>query len=144
MSLDEGAVFVFLGATLPEGPPALPPTVCRDCVRLLGVDGAAVTLLGESRRETICASDDVVSGVEEWQFTYDEGPCVSAFATGQTVRSGLDEVNPWPRLAVKARAAGFVVLAGLPLTTGATTWGRWASITERPMVWTRRRCRMRP
>jgi hypothetical protein len=124
VSLEEAEVFDYLNATLPVAPPALPPAVCWGCMKLLGVDGAAVALLGDGRRETLCVSDDVVSEVEEWQFTYDEGPCVSAFTSGESVWSGLtDGNNPWPRFAGKARAAGFLELAGLPLLSGSRPWG---------------------
>jgi hypothetical protein len=123
VSLDEGAVYERLSATLPTAPPALPPAVCWDCMSLLGVDGAAVALIGDGRRETLCVSDDVVREVEEWQFTYDEGPCVSAFTSGHTVWSGVGDGSPWPHFAGKARAAGFLELAALPFLSGSRTWG---------------------
>jgi hypothetical protein len=123
VSLDEATVFEYLSAALPMAPPALPPVVCQNCMRLLGVEGAAVSLLGDGRRETLCVSDDVVGEVAEWQFTYDEGPCVSAFTSGESVWSGLRDGSPWPRFAGKARAAGFLELAGLPFLSGARPWG---------------------
>ncbi|MGI8648387.1 MAG: GAF domain-containing protein [Acidimicrobiales bacterium] len=60
--------------------------VCRACVRLLPVDGAAVSIMSDAQnRETVYASDAVSVALGELQFSLGEGPCFQAYATGGPV-----------------------------------------------------------
>lgn len=53
--------------------------VCRTAERLLGVDGACVSLIvGGQHRGVLCASDPVLARVEAAQFNLAEGPCWDA------------------------------------------------------------------
>ena len=90
---------------------------------MLGVTGAAIALLGEGRRETLCVSSPEAAMVEEWQFTFDGGPCVSAFRSARATAGVTDASSPWPTLATKARQIGFASMAGIPLSDGRTPWG---------------------
>lgn len=97
--------------------------VCGRVVEMLGVDGAAIAFLGEGRRETLCVSSPEVAAVEEWQFTFDEGPCVSAFRSARVRAGATDASSPWPALAVKARESGYASMAGVPLGDRRAPWG---------------------
>ena len=98
-------------------------SVCDRCSGLLGGAGVAVALLGPGRRETICASGLAERSIEEWQFTFDDGPCVSAYRGGRPLVGSTGDESPWPSLAPKAAAVGFSWMAGFPLTSGGRAWG---------------------
>lgn len=77
--------------------------VCSAAVRLTGVDGAAVALLGGSSsqaRELVYATDATAQQVDELQFVVGEGPCVEAYHTGHRQiwpdLSSPEAVNRWP------------------------------------------------
>jgi hypothetical protein len=60
--------------------------LCSACVELFGVDGAAVSVIHEgSTRGTFGSSNEVSRRVDEYQFTYGEGPCLDAVATSRAV-----------------------------------------------------------
>jgi len=64
--------------------------VCAAAITATGVDSGAVTLmLSAGSRETIYASDDVASVLEELTLTLGEGPCVDAHAGGPALVADL-------------------------------------------------------
>lgn len=63
-----------------------------------GADGAGLTLLEPERPDTMVATTRFVSDVDAIQYGLGQGPCISAAATGHTVRSGsLDTDGEWPK-----------------------------------------------
>ena len=68
-----------LGAALAGagGPLSAADRLCHACVKLLDVDGAAVSLTHEgSSQGTFGSSSGLSRRLDEVQFTYGEGPCL--------------------------------------------------------------------
>jgi hypothetical protein len=79
---------------------------CRAAVRVLPVDGAAITLISDpDRREPVWVTDETAAWIDAVQFTLAEGPCVDAdsgrsripfFARTQASKVARDQsINPW-------------------------------------------------
>jgi GAF domain-containing protein len=81
-----------------------------------GAEGVGVTLLEAGRADTVVASADFVRAVDDIQYTYMEGPCVTAAAERRTVRSGLLSAEPsWPRFGPRVGRLGVCSALSLPL-----------------------------
>lgn len=84
---------------------------------VLGVDGAGVMMeddAGELR--FVAASDDTVRLIEEYQVQTGEGPCVTAYETGQPVATDdLAGPTPFPAFAEVARAGGMAAVHSFPM-----------------------------
>jgi hypothetical protein len=90
------------------------------------VDSAAVTVVLPAARETIYASDQVASRLEELTLTLGEGPAVDAFAGGPTLAADLNTVEcltRWPVFAPATVQAGVHGMFALPLRVGAVCLG---------------------
>jgi len=84
-----------------------------------GADGAGLTLLEPDRADTIVMSAEFVKQVDDIQYGINEGPCITAATTGQTVRSGSLGADPrWPRFGPRAGRLGVHSVLSLPLRTG--------------------------
>lgn len=90
-----------------------------------GTTGAGVSLLDRQGRRTSSGStDDVVSAVDSLQYALNEGPCLSAWTTGTTVRSGdLQSDERWPLLAASIAPAGVRSVVSTPLVAGGHSLG---------------------
>ncbi len=97
--------------------------VCRACVRLLPVDGAAVSVVaGTGHREIVYASDAVSTALAELQFSLGEGPCFEAHAAGGPVLVPDLAAGPppaWPIFAAEAAAQPVAALFTFPVQIGA-------------------------
>ena len=97
--------------------------VCRACVLLLPVDGAAVSVAaGEGHREVVYASDPVSTALAELQFSLGEGPCFEAYVIGGPVLvPDLVAAPPqaWPVFAAEAAAHPVGALFTFPIQIGA-------------------------
>jgi GAF domain-containing protein len=83
-----------------------------------GADGAGLTLLEADRSDTIVKSAPFVREIDDIQYRIGEGPCISAAATGQTMRSGSLSGDPrWPRFGPRAGRLGVHSVLSLPLLT---------------------------
>jgi hypothetical protein len=97
--------------------------VCRACVRLLPVEGAAVSIMVDAgHREVVCASDPVSMALAELQFSLGEGPCFEAYVTGGPVlvpdlAAGLPQA--WPMFAAEAAGYSVEALFTFPVQIGA-------------------------
>lgn len=108
---------------------ALPTRLCRATARVLGCDGAAITLAyTEPERVTLCATDDTAQIIEEVQDVVGQGPGADAFTTGRYRRLDLglrdDEDHRWPLLdggELRGMAPGTV--HALPLGTPPAVFG---------------------
>ncbi len=96
--------------------------VCRACVELLPVDGAAVSVMADAgHREVVYTSDEVSSLLAEMQFSLGEGPCFQAFSQGGPVlypdlAAGLPPA--WPVFAAQAAEHPVAALFTFPLQIG--------------------------
>jgi GAF domain-containing protein len=87
-------------------------------------DGAGLTLLETDRPDTVVFSAPFVRQVDDIQYGIGEGPCITAAATGRTMRSGSLGVDErWPRFGPRARRLGVHSVLSLPLVTGNTVLG---------------------
>ena len=83
-----------------------------------GADGAGLTLIEQDRADTIVTSAPFVREVDDIQYGIGEGPCISAAATGETMRSGSLGGDPrWPRFGPRAGRFGVHSVLSLPLLT---------------------------
>ncbi|MEV6823754.1 GAF and ANTAR domain-containing protein [Amycolatopsis sp. NPDC051102] len=87
--------------------------VCRACVRLLPVDGAAVSVMADAgHREAVYTSDTVSAALAELQFALGEGPCFEAYTHGGPVLvADLGAGLPTSRPVFAAQAAEYPVAA---------------------------------
>ena len=89
-----------------------------------GADGAGLTLLEANRPDLIVKSTEFVRKIDDIQYGLGEGPCISAAATGQTVRSGSLGGDPrWPRFGPRAGRSGVHSVLSLPLLSPAGVLG---------------------
>ena len=81
-----------------------------------GADGAGLTLLEADRANIVVKTDPFVRVIDDVQYGIGEGPCVTAAATGQTMRSGSLSGDPrWPRFGPRAGRLGVHSVLSLPL-----------------------------
>ena len=97
--------------------PALLTRVAEFAVRAIpGADGAGLTLLQKGRADTLVFTAEFVRDVDDVQYGIGEGPCITAAATGVTVRSGSLGTDPmWPRFGPQVSALGVHSALSLPL-----------------------------
>ena len=96
------------------------------CVELLGISAAGVmvaTVQGDIR--LVASSSEAMRILELFELQADEGPCLDAYCSGESVdhvilRAGS---GPWPRFSVAAIEAGFQSVSALPLRLRDTTIG---------------------
>ena len=89
-----------------------------------GADGAGFTLLEADRADTIVKGEPFVREIDDIQYGLVEGPCVSAAAMRQTMRSGsLGGDSRWPRFGPRAGRLGVHSVLSLPLLSGDAVVG---------------------
>jgi len=83
-----------------------------------GADGAGLTLVEVDRADTIVMTEPFVRQGDDIQYSLGEGPCISAAATGVTMRSGsLGRDRRWPRFGGQVGRLGVHSVLSLPLRT---------------------------
>ena len=83
-----------------------------------GADGAGLTLIDPDRGDTIVKSAPFVEQIDAIQYRLGEGPCISAAAAGQVMRSGsLGSDARWVGFGSRAARLGVHSVLSLPLTT---------------------------
>lgn len=100
--------------------------VCSTAVRVLAVDGAAITLIAtETAREVAGATGDPSRRLEELQFMLGEGPGLDCFAAGEPVLAAdlLGTAARWPVFAPAAIELGVGSVFSFPLQFGAIAVG---------------------
>jgi GAF domain-containing protein len=81
-----------------------------------GADGAGLTLLEADRPQTVVATDEFVTAVDNIQYGLGEGPCLSAVAQRQTFSSGnLGGERQWPHFGPRVGRLGVHSALSLPL-----------------------------
>ncbi|WP_328608742.1 GAF and ANTAR domain-containing protein [Amycolatopsis sp. NBC_00345] len=101
-------------------------TLVRQCVTLLDVAAAGLTLVDErGSLQVLASSTEQARLIELFQLNIDEGPCVECF-TGQApvlVADIAAQSARWPRFAVEAARDGFASVHALPLRLRKQTIG---------------------
>jgi len=89
-----------------------------------GADGAGLTLTEERRQDMIVATAPFVVEVDAIQYGIGQGPCITAAAVGQTVRSAdLATDKQWPDFGPRVGRLGVHSVLSLPLTSGQNVLG---------------------
>ncbi len=101
----------------------LPQLLVEACVRVLGVDGAGLSLTGELRIPVSASSPDVAEA-ERWQTSLGEGPCLTAAAEARPVAADSEQLERrWPVFASQIRrCTPFRSAAALPLGVAPGAW----------------------
>jgi hypothetical protein len=101
--------------------------LCASATRALPASGVGVCLLGDDgARGVAAASDDASAVLEELQFTFGEGPCLSAFADRRPVLEagiGTSAEGRWPVYWPAVVAKGVRAVFAFPLQIGAARLG---------------------
>jgi hypothetical protein len=101
--------------------------VCVDVARALSAIGAGVSVMArDGVHGMAAASDSDTARIEELQFTFGEGPCIDAFASGRPVLvTDLADgaASRWPVYAPAVRDAGIRAVFAFPLQVGAARLG---------------------
>lgn len=89
-----------------------------------GATGVGLTLTEEGRADTIVATESFVAEMDAVQYRLEQGPCLSAVATGETVVSGsiASDVR-WPEFGAQSEAFGIQSSLSIPLNTSDGTVG---------------------
>jgi GAF domain-containing protein len=83
-----------------------------------GADGAGLTLLEDDRANTLVATADFVSDIDEIQYGLGQGPCITAAREAKTVMSGSLGSDPrWRRFGGRVARLGVHSVLSLPLVT---------------------------
>lgn len=101
-------------------------TLCRRCHDVLEVDAVGVLLAGEGQRLALsAASTDLMEELELFELQQQEGPCVDAFRSGESVVEPelADAVGHWPTFAPRALACDFHSVFAFPLRLRAQRIG---------------------
>ncbi|MDQ1433687.1 MAG: hypothetical protein QOF59_503 [Actinomycetota bacterium] len=87
------------------------------CQSPIGADNAGVTLQRGNAAATAAFHGDAALPLDEAQYEADDGPCLTAFRTGDVVRVEriADAAARWPKFAAAAAEAGIVSSLSIPL-----------------------------
>jgi GAF domain-containing protein len=90
------------------------------CKSPIGADTAGVTLQREGGPITPAFFGDSAQRLDAAQYASDDGPCLTAYRTGETVRidSIATESERWPAFAAQAAEHGIQSSLSLPLAVG--------------------------
>ncbi|GAA3450220.1 GAF and ANTAR domain-containing protein [Dactylosporangium matsuzakiense] len=101
--------------------------ICVDTASALSASGACVSVITDDGVHGMSVSSDAEAArIEELQFTFGEGPCIDAFATGRPVLvPDLAEhaVKRWPVYGPAAQHLGVSAVFAFPLQVGAARLG---------------------
>ena len=96
--------------------------------------GAGVTLIGNNARKTsMAASDAVVEEADSLQYEMSEGPCLTAWATGETV--AVDDIaadNRWPRWSRAVARLDVASSLSAPLKSSGESFGAVKVYASKP------------
>jgi GAF domain len=127
-----------LGAALEGADPGLSTAdrLCQACVELLEVDGAAISVTHEgSTRGTFGSSGELSRRLDEYQFTFGEGPCLDSVRTARPVLVadlGDRGEQRWPAYAGAVLESGVRAVYALPVTIAAAQVGALDLFRSKP------------
>jgi hypothetical protein len=106
-----------------DSPLAAANLLCQACVEFLEVDGASVSLTHDGvSRGTFGSSGELSRRLDEYQFTFGEGPCLDAVAHGVPVFVA-DLADPgefrWPAFRDAVIGAGISAVFALPVAVSS-------------------------
>jgi GAF domain-containing protein len=96
-----------------------------DSIEILGAEAAGV-MLADPRGglRLIASSEERMRVLELFEIQGAQGPCLDAYASGQTVQASAAEGRSrWPHFAPRASEAGFRVMCAVPLQVRKTVIG---------------------
>jgi hypothetical protein len=101
--------------------------LCRSCVDVLEVDGAAISLMSAGQPwGTLGASGDLSRHLDELQFTFGEGPCLDAVNLAEPVLVpdlGRADQTRWPAFTTAVLSLNIRGVFALPIAHGAVQVG---------------------
>jgi transcriptional regulator with GAF, ATPase, and Fis domain len=99
--------------------------VARFAVQAIpGADGAGLTLIEAGRADTIVATADFVTAVDDVQYGLGDGPCIMAAREGRTVISrSLRDESRWGTFGAQVADMGVHSVVSLPLRLGEDVVG---------------------
>jgi GAF domain len=110
-----------------DGSLAVADRLCAACVDLLDVDGAALSVIhAGASTGTLGASNELSKRLDDFQFTFGEGPCLDAVRDGLPVCApDLRDPNEqrWPAFAGAVLDAGVQAVFALPVSIAAERIG---------------------
>ena len=127
VSIDE--MRTQLTAAVRDAAPGLPAAneLCAACVGLLGVDGAAISLMHDGASQgTFGSSSETSRQVDEYQFTFGEGPCIdAAFSKTPVLAADLDlpTEQRWPAFTDAVLGDGMRAVFALPVMMASVCVG---------------------
>jgi GAF domain-containing protein len=99
-----------------------------------GTLGAAVTVVDEHGKRSRAASNEAAEQADALQYEFDEGPCLTAYRTGEVVR--IDDTTTdgrWPRWNQAVSRLGVRSVLSAPLHVGEESIGAMKVYCERPL-----------
>jgi transcriptional regulator with GAF, ATPase, and Fis domain len=99
--------------------------LCADAVQVVGAETAGV-MLADSRGglRLLASSEERMRILELFELQSQQGPCLDAFRTGNTVTAtASDGQRLWPLFAPQAAERGFRFMCALPMQLRGTTVG---------------------
>ena len=127
-----------LGAALvgPGAAPSAADRLCAACVDLLEVDGAALSLIDAGGSQGTLGSSGAQSRrLDELQFTFGEGPCLDAVASGRPILVGdVADRNErrWPAFVRAVSDSGVRAVFALPVSIARKPVGALDLFRNRP------------
>jgi GAF domain/ANTAR domain len=118
-----------LGDAVADGDPgvSMADRLCRACVQLLEVDGAAISVMLEgSSQGTIGSSGELSRRLDELQFTFGEGPCIDAVRLEvPVIAENLADPSEqrWPAYAPTVVGLGVYAVYALPIVLANSVVG---------------------
>lgn len=101
-------------------------TLCRGCVALLPVSGAAISLMAHSHPQSVASAfDGRTRALQDLEFTLGEGPAMDAYTQGMPVLvpDVRNRASRWPQFSVAVAAMGVEAVFAMPLLTTAASIG---------------------
>lgn len=110
--------------------------LCQTCVELLDVDGAAISVIHDgASRGTFGSSGELSRRLDDYQFTFGEGPCLDSVRLQRPVFAP-DLADPsdsrWPFFAGAVLAEGVAAVFALPITLAVRAVGALDLFCEAP------------
>ena len=104
---------------------------------VIPVPAAGVSLLQGGQLQHAVSLNELANVIEVAQEQTQQGPCVDACRTNETVTVADVRVEPdrWPGVSSAAASVGLVAMAGIPFSTGHTTLGALNLYDVEPRQW---------
>ena len=115
-------------------PELLPERLARAGARMLAVDGAGISIVGDQGRIPLGASSGVAATAERLQFTVGAGPCMTAEQSGEPVFAVPEDLRRrWPGFAdLLFERTPYRAVVALPMQEPLTGSGAIDLYFERP------------